>query len=99
MTCYINKATAVAIANEVSEYLERYASLLAANATVELEELGERVLFALVSGVTSIAGDRQSEIQMTGHVLFGAMHAGIYSALTAVPAARPEPTTSEITVN
>lgn len=100
MTCYINKELAVHLANEVSEYLERYAAIMPVDCSIELEEVGERVVLALVSAVSAIAGDRQSDIQMRGHVLFGAMHAGLLSAITTPsPAAQPQHNEHKVTVN
>jgi hypothetical protein len=99
MTCYINKEMAVHLANEVSEYLQRYAGIMPTDCSIELEEVGERVILALVSAVHGIAGDRVSAIQMQGHILFGAMHAGLLSALTASSGTQPARNETKPTVN
>lgn len=82
MTCHVGKAVVTVLASEVVEYLERFIAAMPADAMIDLEDVGEHVTLALVTAVSQLTDDPQTEHYMKGHLLFGALHAGLYSAMT-----------------
>lgn len=86
---HIDKELVQLLVTSVSRQLRTFAENIAKEKVMDVSEVGEHFMFAVLKAVRDIADDEASETEMIGQIIFGVMHASLQGAIFQAPPRYP----------
>jgi hypothetical protein len=82
---HIDKELVQVLVTSICRQLGTFAENISKENVMDVSEVGEHFMFAVLKAVRDIADDEASETEMIGQIIFGVMHSSLQGAMFQAP--------------